>query len=191
MKNVLAKLLSISLLLMLFSCSEYKIIDAGYDADVDFRKYRSFDWFPINDTTETIYDNMRFRSCLKRDFINRMLKKGYLVNVDNPDFYIDLIITYSNEQKIVDTIVPQIHPFPYRVGGNYYPTVYAPKLVKYVEDNITINMVDRVSNKLILSITSKADINIGNTIPDSSSAITRNLMIKFLRMRKEAIKNFS
>jgi len=114
-----------------------------------------------------------------------MIKQKYLVNKDTPDFYLDLVITINKNTRYEDTIVHQAHDFMLRYNRPYTPPVYATKMVKYIEDCITINMIDRETNRVVLSITSKADINIGDDIPNSSNVITKGLMKEFLRMRKE------
>ncbi|HEX7415151.1 MAG TPA: DUF4136 domain-containing protein, partial [Bacteroidia bacterium] len=135
-----------TLLIATYSCREYKIIDSGYDSSIDFSKYKSFFWLPANDTANSPYDNSNFRNALVRDFTKQMVKHKYSLQTDSADFYLDLIVSYCNKTKLEDSLVPTVHLFPYYPGRTYTAGRYVSKMVRYVEDYVTINMIDRKAN---------------------------------------------
>ena len=116
------------------------------------------------------------------------MKGKYLLNKGSPDFYLDLIISTHDTIKYEDSVAYQVHPYIYRINHPYTPPHYTITK-KSVADYVTINMVDSKTNKLILSITSEANIKLGDDIPDSPTAITRNLMIRFLKLTKQKQAN--
>lgn len=172
--------------MVLQSCTAYQVIDSGYDANSDFVKYRSFAWLPVTDTTNSIYDNDEFRTAMITDFTKQIMKRKYILQNDTPDFYLDLIITFTRETRVDDSIVPQYHSDVHYTHPKYYPNKYVPRTVNYVKDYVTINMVDRKTDQLIASVTSEADIDRGGDIPDFYKSITRNILRKFMKMKKYA-----
>ena len=50
-------------------------------------------------------------------------------------------------------------------------------------------MVDRKTNQLIASVTSEADIDRGGDIPEFYKSITRNILHKFMKMKKYAVSS--
>jgi hypothetical protein len=174
------------LIIILQSCTAYRIIDSGYDANSGFSKYKSFSWLPVIDTTNSRYDNKKFREAIINDFTKQIIIKKYVLELDTPDFYLDLNISYNNQTRDEDYIVPQYHSYVYYTHPKYYPETYATKTAYYVENYITINMIDRRTNQLISSVTSEADIDSGAEIPDTFNSITRNILRKFLKMKKYA-----
>ncbi len=187
MKVIINFIFVFILMVTLQSCQAYQVIDSGYDANFDFSKYKSFSWLPVRDTTNnSLYDNQEFRTAIIQDFTKQIIKRKYLLETDTPDFYLDLTITYSKEIRYEDSLVPQIHSYPYYVQPRYYQNKYVTRRVDYVKDYVTINMVDRKTNQLMMSVTSEADIDRGGDIPDTYNSITRNILRKFLKMKKYA-----
>ena len=202
------------------SCTAYQVIDSGYDSNINFSHYKSFAWIPVSDSTNTPYDNSEFRNSLIKKITQQLIKQKYVATNDTPDFYIELIVSYTNQMRFEDVPVPQFIPYsnnqPMRgstsssanrgntnyqtTASNYVPT---PRVhfesagptksetpcktvaVGYMEDFVTINIIDSKTNEVILSITSEADIDCGNEIPDSSKSIAKHLVKKLLQMRKE------
>jgi len=186
MKNCFKFIYISVLIITLQSCTAYQVIDSGYDANSSLSKYKSFSWLPDIDTTNSRYDNKKFREAIINDFTKQIIKRKYVFELDTPDFYLDLNISYNNQTRDEDYIVPQYHSYVYYTHPKYYQETYATKTVYYVEDYITINMIDRKTNQLISSVTSEADIDNGAEIPDAYNIITRNILREFLKMKKHA-----
>jgi hypothetical protein len=142
---------------------------------------------PVNDTANNPYDNSKFRNALIKDFTAQMIKRKYILQPNTSDFYLDLIISYRNQTRTEDSLVRNFpRTYPYYPGRTYNPSpgYYVPKTVHYVEDYIKINMVDRKTNELILSVTSEADINLGDEIPNSANCISKNLFKEYLKLQR-------
>ena len=185
MKVIINFVFAFILMATLQSCQAYQVIDSGYDANIDFSKYKSFSWLPVRDTTNnSLYDNQEFRTAIIQDFTKQIIRRKYMLEKDTPDFYLDLNISYSKEIRYEDSLVPQAQSFVNYIPPRYYPNKYATRKVDYVKDYVTINMVDRKTNQLMMSATSEADIDRGGEIPDTYNSITRNILRKFLKMKK-------
>ena len=214
----------IQLLLLAFipfitGCTAYTVIDSGYDSTINLSKYKSFAWLPITDSSNTPYDNSEFRNSLIKNLTKQLIKQKYVTVNDTPDFYIELIVSYTNKMRFEDVPVPQFVGYSNnlsirgntssasRGNTNYQTTTsnYVPTpnvhfesegptkseipckmvAVGYMEDFVSINIIDSKTNEVILSITSEADIDCGNEIPDSSKSIAKHLIKKLLEMKKE------
>lgn len=176
-------------LITICSCREYKIMDAGYDSNINFSNYKSFSWLPVNDTANNPYDNSKFRNALMKDFTKQMIKRKYILQPDTADFYLDLIVSNCKQTRLEDSLVPTVQLYMYHTSKSYVPPPrkYVSKTVHYIEDYVTINMVDRKTNQLILSVTSEADIDLGDVIPNSPNCVSKGLFKKFLKLQKESL----
>jgi uncharacterized protein DUF4136 len=226
MKNCINLLIASILLIITCSCHAYKVIDSGYNDEVNISNYKTFSWLPETDTTNSKYDNSEFRNSIITDFTKQLIKQKYTAVTDTPAFYIDLNISYSNQTRYEDYLVPQapqMQAYSNRVSGgvsnmvaprdikptvssgnnslstttfnfttsaprSYCPNIYDTRAVCYIEDFVTINIIDSKTDEVILSITSEADINLGDGIPDSPNSIAKNLARKFQQLKKESAR---
>ena len=101
--------------------------------------------------------------------------------------YREMLVCHQEmHERDEEIIARDPRTYPYYPGRTYNPSpgYYVPKTVHYVEDYIKINMVDRKTNELILSVTSEADINLGDEIPNSANCISKNLFKEYLKLQR-------
>jgi hypothetical protein len=163
------------------SCSRkvYKDIQGSYDKSANFKQYKTFAWLPDKDSTDakTVFGLMRNNTI--NYFTHCMAERGYKADVDNPDVLLELIIK-SQTKEIEDPSVPKpfttttvtvytnpyLHPlsnpFKYNKPFTYKYFNYPPKnpLPKdtYLKNSITLNVIDRLQQKVVWSGTANADL---------------------------------
>ena len=174
MKRVINIQIIIIILFLLSGCGVYMNIYTDYDHSVDFTKYKSFAWLAARDTTNNAYNNQIMRNNTRNYFSYAFAERGYNINVDSPDVFLDLIVTNVLTRELLD--VPAYNPLPnwyicnpyyqacppfyyYQYPYYYnYSTTYAPRYMEYMDGSITLNVIDRKENKLVWTGTANGDL---------------------------------
>lgn len=169
------------ILLLIAGCNQkvYKDIQSSYDKSADFKQYKTFAWLPDNDSNDarTIFGMMRNNTM--NYFTHCMGERGYKANTDNPDVLLELIIKSETKEKEDPTLPkpfstttvttyanPYLHPLtnPFRYSKpftykyfNYPPEKRLPKET-YLKNSITLNVIDRLNQKVVWTGTAKADL---------------------------------
>ena len=189
----------IVVVLFFYRCGLYTEISVTADSNTDLSKYQTFAWIPDDlDTANSPYNNEIIRNNIRNYFGHSFSERGYRVDLDAPDVLLELVIV--NKQKEREVIYP---PYPreyyycpyyycsdyyspysfdyyYRYRGEYcYPFGYCKEKLEYVEGAITLNVLDRLQNKLVWSGTAKGDIYDPAYINESIHPAVRAIMRKF------------
>lgn len=169
------------ILLFIAGCSPkiYKDIQSSSDKGVDFKRYKTFAWLPDKDSADarTIFGMMRNNTV--NYFTHCMGERGYKANTENPDVLLELIIKSETKEKEDPTLPkpfstttvttyanPYLHPLtnPFKYNKpftykyfNYPPERQLPKET-YLKNSITLNVIDRVNQKVVWTGTAKADL---------------------------------
>lgn len=173
--------LSILGLVLLAACSRnvYKDISYKKDKQADFKSYKTFAWLPEKDTSDkgTVYALMRNNTL--NYFTHCLGEIGYRANTENPDLLLELVV--KSETKEIDNplypkpystttvttyfnpfLHPLSNPFKYNKPFTYkyfnYPTGKEPAPDTYRKNTITLNVVDRLQQKIVWSSTASADL---------------------------------
>lgn len=211
MKKYKNSLNYILILLVVFSaikCRMHTKIISSVDVSTDFSGYRTFAWLP--DKTDSIYqpyNNEIIRNNIRNYIGQSFAQRGYSVDLENPDLLLQIII--SNQQKEKEVIYPPSSPyyncryyygsiyyFPYIYDYYYnyydsycYPFNYSQQSIEYIESSITLNIIDRVQNKMIWSGTARENIYnpayINKSIHPAVKAIMRKYPVKPLKPSKK------
>ena len=168
-------------LIVLNSCSQktYKNVQNSYDKSANFKLYKTFAWLPDKDTANnnTVFSQLRNNTLTY--FTHCINERGYKANVDSPDVLFDLIVKSETKEK-VDPMVPPpfstttvtqygnpfLHPLsnplkynkPFTYKYFNYPAENAGLKETYIKSSITLNVIDRVQQKVVWSATSTADL---------------------------------
>ena len=172
-----------ALVILLASCSTtYKTVYSEYDRSVDFTQYKTFAWLPDKtDTVNTPYNNQIIRNNI-RNYLGQCLSdRAYSFNAENPDLLLQLVITNTKKEKVQsNTSYPPFYyyrpyyfgslyyiPYHYNYYYRYYP-MYGPygygslssttQKTEYMNGAITLNVIDRKTNKLVWTGTAEGDI---------------------------------
>ena len=171
----------------LSGCSMYNNTSSNYDKSVDFTKYKTYAWLNSQKPqASTPYYNDVVENNAK-SYIDRHFKdRGYTVDTLKPDVLLELVLksekkteevkssnpynysnyTYNNDpynQRYNDNLY--YNDANYNHYGNYnynrhysYNQSYITKTRKFTQSSITINVIDRASNKLVWTGSAENDI---------------------------------
>lgn len=157
----------------------YKDIQSSYDKSANFKQYKTFSWLPDKDSADvkTIF-GMR-RNNTVNYFTHCMGERGYKADTENPDVLLELIIKSETKEKEDPTLPkpfstttvttypnPYLHPlsnpFKYNKPFTYkyfnYPLEKQLHKETYLKNSITLNVIDRVNQKIVWTGTAKADL---------------------------------
>lgn len=154
MKNILRRLLCVSLVLLLSACSSGPSIRSDYDRSVDFSQYETYGFFsPLgieNPNYSTIYGSV-FREAISRE----MESVGYSQS-DKPDLLINVSAHIQDKTKVTQTSNPGYYGggyYGYRrgyydpwVGYGYGTTTHVSQ---YTEGTVNVDVVDATAKKLV------------------------------------------
>lgn len=166
------------IVIILTSCRSYSTITSSKDLEADYSNYRTFAWLPDQiDSTNVPYNNEIIRNNIKNYFGQSFSKRGYTVNLEEPDILLKIIINNKKKEKIIvySTFPGPYYRCKYYYGSSYYfpyssdyyyhnrsiycyPENFYTQKFEYYESSITLNVFDRVGNKLIWTGTARGDI---------------------------------
>ncbi len=124
-----------------FSCESIKV-SMDYDNTADFSKYKTYkfdhrvDELPLNDLN---------KDRLKNAVNNQMAAKGFSES-DNPDVYVDIVLTAQQEQNTYATT--NYYGGGYRYGRGGFSTTDV-NTVNYVVGTLFIDLIDAETEKLV------------------------------------------
>ena len=191
---------------LLAGCSNriYQNITSDYDQSVNFNNYRTFAW--LNDHqphSPTPYDNEIIENNIKNYVDDEMSKRNYTPGESQPDLLFELVL--SNQPKVSTSITPvysspyisaypstsyrYYNPGKYRWNTHgYLNNTYTRPMYKigervenvsFDQSTITINVFDRISNRLIWTGSAQGDIYDNQYIKDDIHPAVTAILNKF------------
>jgi hypothetical protein len=180
-------IISLIAVIALSGCSLYNNSHSSYDKSVDFSKYETYAWLNSQKSqAPTPYYNDVIENNAKT-YVDRYFKdRGYNVDTSKPDVLLELVLKSKKKTEEIETGNPynysnyKYNNYSYNPAynnnlyyGNQYHNLYPnysyithysynpgyrTKTRKYTESMITINVIDRVSNKMIWTGSSENDM---------------------------------
>ena len=171
----------------LSGCGIYNNTYSNFDKSVDFTKYETYAWLNSQKPqASTPYYNDVVENNAK-SYVDRHFKdRGYTVDTLKPDLLLELVLKSEKKTEEIQTSNPynysnytyNNYPYNQRYNdniyyndanynhyGNYnynrhylYNQSYSTKNRKYTQSAITINVIDRASNKMVWTGTAENDI---------------------------------
>lgn len=179
--------LSLIAVIALSGCVMYNNTSSNYDKSVDFTKYKTYAWLNSQKPqASTPYYNDVVENNTK-NYIDLYFKdRGYTVDTLKPDVLLELVLKSEKKTEEVQINNPynysnhtyNNYPYNKRYNDNMYYNdanynrynnynysthysynqSYNTKARKYTQSSITINVIDRVSNKMVWTGTAENDI---------------------------------
>ncbi len=134
-------LLSLLIVLFLFSCESIKIT-TDYDKTADFSKYKTYQFdhrvneLPLNDLNKN-----RLLTAIE----NQLNEKG-LTKADNPDLFVDVVLTAKQEQNTYASTNYYGGGYRYGYGGMSTTDI---NTVTYVVGTLFIDLIDAEKKQLV------------------------------------------
>lgn len=175
MKNII--FFTSIILVILTGCRVYNNIYSDYDRSVDFTKYKTFAWLPDKDSSNTPYNNQIIRNNTINYFTHCLGERGMYADIDKPDLLLQLVVI--SEKKEITVTSPTYYGYPnhYNCNPFYYPypnpyyyhsLSYSnyynynqgaiTKKIEYTQSTLTLNVIDRVENKLVWMGSAEGDL---------------------------------
>lgn len=198
-------------ILFLAACNAYPVITSTVDSSADFSLYRTFAWLPDKgDTNNRPYNNEIIRNNTRNYFAQSFSARGYSVDLELPDLLLEVSVKNKpGESRIVCVPYPPnyyynryyygsiyYYPYPWNFYYRYYasyPAVVCGPGPSYIEGGITLNVFDRVTNKLVWSGTASGDIYdpgyISRSIHPAVEAIMKKYPVKMVSPRRAKTGN--
>jgi hypothetical protein len=152
--------------LLAFSSALAQKVVIEYDHDVDFSKYRRYDW-KEHPFLKNHPESKQFTvgtDLVKSDTNQILMQRGYQPGEPEAEFYIALFITAKMGQDVHSVPVPSAYPGAYGWPGSWYTwsNAWFPAWDTYVENYVQgillLDVVDAKTNKLLWRAACKAKI---------------------------------
>ena len=198
-----------------YSQKGYKNTQSIYDKTVDFKQYKSFAWLPDKDTLKITTRFSQMRNSTLNYFTHCMNERGYTPNADTPDVLLELIVKSVTLEKFDPSSLPPLstttitqygnpflhplsNPLKYNKPFTYkyfnYPKENAAPKETYIKNSITLNVIDRMKQKIVWSGTAAADLYDTAYLKMNLHPVVYDLLNKYpvkpnKRHRDETMKN--
>ena len=157
-------------------------------AGIDFSVYKTFAWANSGDMKKADRaDNDIIDNNIKNSVSQELVKKGWSETDNNPDVLLDYTVAVKRGTKRESDPV-YAYPYTSYLYGRrglysiWYPNSlmgYHSYNVPFKEGELTINMVDAKTNKLIWQGWAKGEINGGNVTTKAAIAEVKSIFKKF------------
>ena len=152
--------LTIIITLLFSGCSSSTKVYTTYDKKVDFSSYKTFDFYEIKE--EYLHMKEVNRRRLEMAIELELGMKGIKKSVNNPDLMVNL---YSILNRTENTTTSSTYPYSggYYGGASPYGGTIGVSVSPgnnsqyYTEGSVTVHLVDRKENKLVLEGVAQID----------------------------------
>lgn len=155
---------------------------------INFSNYKTFAWANTGNTKMTDRtDNDIIDNNIKNSVSRELEKKGWTEAEKNPDVLIDYTVAVK---KAVKRESDPVYSYPYtpylwgrrRVYSIWYPSTlmgYHSYNVPFKEGELTVNMIDAKTNKLIWQGWAKGEVDSKNVTTKEATAQVKSIFKKF------------
>lgn len=151
------------LVFALYSCSNTLKVYSTHEKDVDFKSYKTFDFYEIKEEHLRMKEVNRRRLAMAIEL--ELGYKGYKRSINSPDLLVNL---YSLMNRTENT-APKTSSVGYYGAATPYGTGIGVSVspqgkysAYYSKGTVTIDLVDREQNRLILEGVAKVDAGSGD-----------------------------
>lgn len=152
----------ICLLLFFASCSPMKIVYTKATDNIDFNKYKTFNFYELKASGDTTTKNFTERTnILKNAIIGEMNKRGYLQTSTNPDLLINIGIVVREQTNFRTDATKYI--------GQQNYSLKSDKIIAelFKEGAVTLDIVDASQNSVVWKGTMEG------IVPSSKSSLQK------------------
>lgn len=132
------------------ACSDVRILRAESGENVDFSKYKTFDFFTVSASGDTITGIFNARiHMLKEAISTELTKRGYRQAGNNPDMLVNIGIKIKEEVQTRQTDWKTDGATRYIGQRNYTWKSEEVEIARYREGTVALHLVDAAQNKMI------------------------------------------
>lgn len=148
----------------LLSCSTSLKVYTTHEKDVDFKSYKTFDFYEVNEEHLRMKEVNRRRLAMAIEL--ELGYKGYKRSVNNPDLLINLYSLINRTENTNNSNTSSVGYYgaatPYGAGIGVSVAPKSKYSEYYATGTVTIDLVDRVQNRLVLEGVAKVDAGAGD-----------------------------
>lgn len=134
---------------MAIACSPVKVLNTEQGDNIDFTKYRTYNFYQLKATGDTVSKGFEQRiEILKNAISTELVKRGYTLNNNNPDMLVNIGIVVKEEVQTRQTDFRTDAP-RYVGQRNYSWKSETVEVGRYREGTVTVHLVDAAQNKMI------------------------------------------
>jgi len=157
-------IIPILLVFVLYSCSTSLKVYTTQEKDVDFKSYKTFDFYEVKE------DHLRMKEVNRRRLAMaielELGYKGYKRSINNPDLLVNLYSLINRTENLNSSNTSSVGYYgaatPYGAGIGISVSPKGKYSEYYTKGTVTIDLVDRVQNRLILEGVAKVDAGSGD-----------------------------
>lgn len=167
-----ANISTLVLILFLSSCSSALKVYTTHDKKVDFKNYKTFNFYEIKEENLKLKEVNRRRLAMAIEL--ELGRKGIKKNVNNPDLLVNLYSLINRKKNTSQTNAGGVgyygaaSPYGTAIGISVSPPSNIQRY--YTKGSITIDLVDRKQNNLVLE---------GVTVVDAGESEDADRMINY------------
>lgn len=144
------KYLFVLLVTALVGCSGTKVLHTELGDNVDLRKYKTFDFYQVRASGDTVSTLFNERINLLKEAISRELeRRGFLYNNDHPDLLVNIGVRVKEEIQTRQTDWKTDGAPRYIGQRNYSWKSQEIEVGRYREGTVAIHLVDAAQQKLV------------------------------------------
>jgi hypothetical protein len=152
---------------MTAACSTVKVLNTEQGKDVDLTKYKTFGFYQLKATGDTVSKGFEQRIAILKNAISAELnKRGYALSNAGPDMLVNIGIVVKEEVQTRQTDFRTDAP-RYIGQRNYSWKSETVEVGRYREGTVTVHLVDATQNKMIWKGA------IEGIIPDKNAALEK------------------
>lgn len=131
------------------SCSGIKVLNTETGDAVNFTRYKTFNFYEVNASGDTISQNFNNHISLLKEAINYELdKRGFTLSKTNPDLLVNIGIVVKDTVQTRETDIRFDGP-RYIGQRNYSWKSETVEMGRYREGTVTLDLVDAAQKKLV------------------------------------------
>lgn len=158
------RLLLLSLVLLIgYGCSGPLKVYTTHEKDVDFKSYKTFDFYEIQEDHLRLKEVNRRRLAMAIEL--ELGYKGYKRSINNPDLLVNLYTLMNRTENTAEKTSSVGYygaATPYGAGIGVSVSPQSKYSEYYAQGTVTIDLVDREQNRLILEGVAKVDAGSGD-----------------------------
>ena len=147
-----------SILVLAYSCSGPLKVYTTHEKDVDFKSYKTFDFYEVKEEHLKLKEVNRRRLAMAIEL--ELGYKGLKRSINDPDLLVNLyslINRTENTAEKTSSVGYYGAATPYGAGIGVSVSPQSKYSEYYAQGTVTIDLVDRVQNRLILEGVAKID----------------------------------
>lgn len=149
------------------ACNTAKVLNTEQGDNVDFTKYKTYNFYQLDATGDTISKGFEQRiDILKMAIGNELNKRGYILAASDPDMLVNIGLVVKEEVQTRQTDFRTDAP-RYTGQRNYSWKSETVEVGRYREGTVTVHLVDAHKHKMIWRGAMEG------VIPDKTNAVEK------------------